>query len=106
MDWSTFSEMASANILSFASQVNAGADIDYDKSADQFTLRPANSGDSYVFSRKNVERSEGRFYVCVYRSITVPDEENVFVQIVSENLAGFKKREVEKARRRERCWHE
>ena len=93
-----FSEMASANILSFASQINAGADIDYDKSSDHFTLRPANSGNTYVFSRKNVEGSEGRFYMCDLSSTMQPDEESALVQTVADNLAGYTKREVEKAR--------
>ena len=93
-----YSEHASANILSFASQVNAGADIDYDKVLDRFTLTPAHSKNTYIFGRKDVEGSEGRFYVCDLREMIVNNSEHTYVQTVSENLGKFSKREVEQAR--------
>jgi hypothetical protein len=93
-----YSEHASANILSFASQINAGADIDYDKALDRFTLTPAHSRNTYVFGRKDVEGSEGRFYVCDLRSMVYNCSEHAFIQTVSENLGKFSRREVEQAR--------
>jgi hypothetical protein len=35
-----YSDLASANILSFASQIDAGADISYDKANDRFVMTP------------------------------------------------------------------
>jgi hypothetical protein len=93
-----YSEHSSANILSFASQVNAGADINYDKVLDKFTLTPAKSNTTYVFGRKDVAGSEGRFYVCDLREMELADNEQVYVQTVSENLMKFSKREVQQAR--------
>jgi hypothetical protein len=93
-----YSEHSSANILSFASQINAGADIDYDKVLDRFTLTPAHSSNTYIFDRKDVAGSEGRFYVCDLRQMVTKYSEHVCVQTVSENLSKFSKREVEQAR--------
>ena len=93
-----YSQVASANIISFASQVNAGADITYDKLSDRFVLRPANSDNVYMFSRKDVDSSEGRFYVCDLRSM-MSENETAFVQTVTENMRRFTKREVEQAQR-------
>ena len=93
-----FSEHASANILSFASQVNAGADIEYDKTLDRFTLIPAGSSNMYHFCRKDVEGSEGRFYICDLKPMMKIREEHAYIQTVSENLGKFTKREVESAR--------
>lgn len=59
-----YSGSASANILSFASQVDAGATVRYDHEEDCFTLQPKGSGRIYRFGRKHVEGSEGRFYSC------------------------------------------
>jgi hypothetical protein len=80
-----YSELSSANILSLASQVNAGADIDYDKVLDRFTLTPAHSSNTYVFGRKDASGSEGRFYVCNLREMVTRNSEHVCVKIVSEN---------------------
>jgi hypothetical protein len=64
-----YSDMASANILSFASQVDAGADITYDKVNDRFTMIPGNGESTYHFGRKDVTGSQGRFYVCDTRTM-------------------------------------
>ena len=56
-----YSGDASANILSFASQVDAGATIRYDHLKDCFTLQPKGSLNIYRFGRKTVPGSEGRF---------------------------------------------
>ena len=52
------SEKATANILSFAAQVDAGANI-----------QPTVAHDTYSFSRKNIPGSEGRFYCCDVRTM-------------------------------------
>ena len=91
-----YSGSASANILSFASQVDAGATVRYDHEEDCFTLQPKGSGRIYRFGRKHVEGSEGRFYSCDWRDV---DTEVTLVTTVVENTAAFSKREVERARR-------
>jgi Zinc knuckle len=63
-----FNECASANILSFAMQVDSGADITYDKSTDRFTMIPASGSSMYYFARKELAGSEGRFYICDTRA--------------------------------------
>jgi hypothetical protein len=93
-----FSEDASAKILSFASQINPGADISYDKLRDRFTLTPEGSNNTYIFSRKDMSGSEGRFYTCDLTSMVVRNTEHAYVQTVSENLVKFSRREVEQAR--------
>jgi Zinc knuckle len=62
-------DSATANILSFASQVNAGADITYDKENDRFVMQPAGSKTAYYFGRKQISGSEGKFYICDTRSM-------------------------------------
>jgi hypothetical protein len=89
-----YSENSSANILSFASQVNAGAGINYDRLSDVFTLKRANGSNVYVFSRKNVAGSEGQFYVCDLRTMMMQHNERAMVQTVAENISKFTKREV------------
>jgi hypothetical protein len=56
-----FNESASANILSFASQIDAGADITYEKERDRFVMIPDQGKNVYYFGRKRVKGSEGRF---------------------------------------------
>ena len=92
------SESASANILSFASQVSAGARIRYDSDVDEFVMRPANSARTYIFSRKDVSGSEGKFYCCNLDS-PQPNSDRALVTIVGQNLQRFTKREVEQARK-------
>ena len=48
-----YSNCANANISSFATQVDNGADIIYDNKQDVLTMRPANSKQLYTFARKN-----------------------------------------------------
>jgi hypothetical protein len=92
-----FSRSATANILSFASQINAGADISYEKRHDKFVLIPAHSTKRYEFRRKDVGGSDGRFYVCDLDVREV--RERAMVQTVSENLRRYTKREIESAER-------
>ena len=53
-----YSGSASANNLSFASQVDSGASIRYDHLSDCFTLQPKESARIYRFGRKRVVGSE------------------------------------------------
>ena len=85
---------ASANILSFASQVDAGATIRYDHLNDCFTLQPKGSTRTYRFGRKRVVGSEGRFYSCDRREVKL---EKALVTTVVENLKAFTKREIGRA---------
>ena len=91
-----YSGAESANILSFASQVDSGADIRYDHLSDCFTLQPKGSTRTYRFGRKRVVGSEGRFYFCDWREV---ERDRALVTTVTENLKAFTKREVEQARR-------
>ena len=93
------SDRSNANILSFASQVDNGADISYDKVGDLFTMRPAGSNKTYSFARKDVSGSEGRFYSCDVRSMISRDQdtEHAMVQTVAGNLQHYTKREVQGA---------
>ena len=90
-----YSGEASANILSFASQVDAGANIRYDYVKDCFTLRPKGSMNVYRFGRKTVPGSEGRFYSCDWRSVEV---ESAMIATVEQNSRAFTRREIERAR--------
>ena len=90
-----YSGDASANILSFASQVDAGANIRYDHLNDCFTLQPKGSNNVYRFGRKTVPGSEGRFYSCDWRSV---EAESAMVTTVEQNLRAFTKREIDRAR--------
>ena len=91
-----YSGAASVNILSFASQVDSGAEIRYDHVSDCFTLQPKGSTRTYRFGRKRVVGSEGRFYSCDWRGV---DHDRALVTTVTKNLKSFTKREVEQARR-------
>ena len=93
-----FCENASANVLSFAQQINAGSKIEYESNRDQFELRSKSSGKTYVFARKNVKGSEGRFYTYDTRSEFELAPDAAMVQTVEENLGRFTKREVKQAK--------
>ena len=90
-----YSESAAANILSFASQVGAGAIICYNYEMDVFTLQPKGSDRTYRFGRKQVKGSEGRFYSCDWREV---EAEIAMVTTVAQNSQLFTKREIERAR--------
>ena len=90
-----YSGDASANILSFASQVDAGASIRYDHLKDCFKLQPKGSANVYRFGRKTVPGSEGRFYSCDWRTV---GQMSALVATVEQNLSAFTKREIERAR--------
>ena len=96
-----YSEKATANILSFAAMVDAGAEITYEQDKSRFTLRPATSEVIYSFCRREIPGSEGRFYVCDIRNMvsTAATSHKIMVQTVAENLVRYTKREVESAGR-------
>jgi Zinc knuckle len=89
-----FDECASANILSFAMQVDSGADVTYDKATDRFIMIPASGRSVYYFGRKEVA---GR-YMCDTRSM-IESREAAFVQTVEDNMKLFTKREIAQARK-------
>jgi hypothetical protein len=93
-----YSDLASAKILSFASEIDAGADITYDKANDRFVMTPVSGEYAYYFGRKEVTGSEGRFYVCDTRTM-IESREGIHVATVEENLSCFTKREIEQARK-------
>ena len=105
------SDEASANVLSFAAQVDSGATMTYDSSYDRFVMKPLGSDSIYSFCRKNVVGSEGHFYCCdirtmigktstVYPEVLSDEEEGnlALVQTVEENMRLYSKKEVAKAR--------
>lgn len=92
-----YSRNASANILSMSALVDAGAEIHYDQKENSFSLTPANSQNTYHFSRRDAPGSEGRFYVCDARSMM--RSEHVMIDTVEENLKRYTKREIESASR-------
>ena len=92
-----YSRNASANILSMSALVDAGAEIHYDQKENSFSLTPANSQNTYHFSRRDAPGSEGRFYVCSARSMM--RSEHVMIDTVEENLKRYTKREIESASR-------
>jgi Zinc knuckle len=91
-----YSAQATANILSFASQIDEGATIDYNKSTDVFTLQPAHDNRIYTFARKQTHGSEGRLYSCDTRSM-VATVETVNIATIEENLSHFSKRDIASA---------
>jgi hypothetical protein len=96
-----FGECASANILSFAMQVDSGADITYDKATDRFSMIPASGSSVYYFGRKVVAvGSEGPFYICDTRSM-IESREAAFVQTVGNTMKLSTKREIAQARKAE-----
>ena len=105
------SEKASANILSFAAQVDSGAEMSYDSKFDRFIMKPAGSDNYYSFGRKKLTGSEGRFYCCDVRSMIGKEptsypapsvssgvRHRALVQTVDENMHLYSKKDIAKAR--------
>jgi hypothetical protein len=94
-----YSKDAAANILSFASQVDAGADIRYNGAKDELSLCPTNSHNVYLFTRRNVVGSGSRLYSCQRTGMDAinPTSYNALVSTVEENQQKFTKREVAQA---------
>ena len=96
---------AAANILSFATMCDAGADIKYEPEYGRFTMRPKGSKNIYSFCRQDIPGSEGRFYVCDTRNMISdrptfhPKMESALVATVTENLQKYTKREIDSASR-------
>jgi hypothetical protein len=91
-------DSATANVLSFASQIDAGADITYDTGRGRFIMRPSGCETAYYFGRKEISGSEGQFYICDTRTM-IHSQEAALVQTVEENMKSNTKREVEQARK-------
>jgi hypothetical protein len=96
-----YSVEASANILSLAHLVDSGGDVRYEAELDQFTLRPSISNSLYIFRRKSVAGSEGRFYVCQLSTLVETTKisaayqhQLALVQTVEDNMQRYTKREV------------
>lgn len=92
-----YSENTSANILSFASQIDAGAHITYNQTNDYFSLTPANGSRCYEFKRKPSGQSTGKFYCCDIRDLPSMPREHALVQTADENQTSLNKRETIKA---------
>ena len=94
-----YSEHANANILSFATQVDNGADISYDNKQDLFTMRPANSKQVYTFARKNTAGSDSRLYSCDIRTMITRD--SAMLTTVESNMTAPPSGKCPRQRRRE-----
>ena len=81
------SEEASANILSFAAQVDSGVTMTSDSSYDRFMMKPLGSNNIYSFCRKNVVGSEGRFYCCDIRTM-IRKTPTVYPEVLSDEEEG------------------
>ena len=92
-----FSEKTTANILSYAVMIDSGNSITYERASDSFILEPKDSSDEFIFSRKPVTGSEGRFYCCNMRERRTSIE-RAFIETTTENMKRYTKREVESAR--------
>ena len=92
-----YNKNAAANILSMSAMVDSGADVQYDSNSNTFLLKPANSGNTYKFTRRNVDGSEGKFYVCNVKQMVEPEE--IYIDTVAENLRRYTKREIDSATR-------
>ena len=89
-----YSTKTAANILSYAVMVDSGNQISYHQPSDSFTLTFKGDKESFVFRRKNVAGSGGRFYCC-----DMGDRENdrALVETVAENMTAYSKRDVSSA---------
>jgi hypothetical protein len=89
-----YSKDAAANILSFASQVDAGANIQYNGAKDEFSLHPANSHNVYLFTRRNVIGSGSRLYSCQLTGLDAitPTSYSTLVSTVEENTEVYEER--------------
>ena len=86
---------ASANVLSFTSQMDAGAMIRYDHEEDLFMLQPKDSSNVYKFGRKTIPGNRGRFYSYDWRTV---EAEMAMVTTVNQNMKAFTKRGIDRAR--------
>ena len=55
-----YSANTTANILSYAVMIDSGNSITYEQADDSFILKPKDSEERYIFSRKPLGGSEGR----------------------------------------------
>ena len=92
-----YSSKASANILSFATQVDAVSTITYDATHDYFLMTPATGNTTYKFERKHSGGSMGKFYACDTRT-PKPNHHYAVLQTVHNHPNDhMNKRETKKA---------
>ena len=89
-----YSPKTAANILSYAVMVDSGNKISYHQPSDTFTLTSKGDEETFTFKRKNAPGSEGRFYCC---DMSKRGADRVLVEIVTENMRSYNKREVASA---------
>ena len=95
-----YSNKASANILSFASQIDAGASITYNQDNDSFTMIPRSRQTIYTFGRKATTTGERRMYICDTRTMAVPlANEEAMIQTIDNNKSHYTKADIERADR-------
>ena len=95
-----YSDKASANILSFASQIDAGASITYNQDNDSFTMIPRSRQTTYTFGRKATTTGESRMYICDTRTMAIPlPNEDAMIQTVDNNKSHYTKADIERADR-------
>ena len=92
-----YSDKTTANILSYAVMIDSGNSITYEQASDSFTLKPKDSAEKFIFSRKPVGGSEGRFYCCNMKDRRTSIE-RAFIETSNENMQKFTKREIASAR--------
>jgi Zinc knuckle len=94
-----YSKNASANILSMSSLVDAGANVEYDRQSNKFTMQPKGSE---TFTRRNIKGNESKLYVCNIGASQRNDKQSnpmSFVATVANNMVRYTKREVMGARK-------
>ena len=100
-----YSKNASANILSMSTLVDSGAIVKYNPKANRFTVQPRGSSLIYSFCRKNIDGNESKFYVCNMNTMVAsiptshPQQADILVTTVAENMVRYTKREVLGARK-------
>ena len=100
-----YSKNASANILSMSTLVDSGAIVKYNPKVNRFTVQLRGSSLIYSFCRKNIDGNESKFYVCNMNTMVAsiptshPQQADILVTTVAENMVRYTKREVLGARK-------
>ena len=92
-----YSANTTANILSYAVMIDSGNSVTYEQADDSFILKPKDSEERYIFSRKPIGGSEGRFYCCNMKDRRTSTE-RASIEASTENMRKFSKREIASAR--------
>ena len=100
-----YSKNASANILSMSTLVDSGAIVKYNPKVNRFTVQLRGSSLIYSFCRKSIDGNESKFYVCNMNTMVAsiptshPQQADILVTTVAENMVRYTKREVLGARK-------